>query len=124
MKDSFGRDITYLRLSVTRRCNLNCVYCGKADCEKKEEELTAEQFALLAAAFADCGVRKIRLTGGEPLVRGDIVEIVRYLRAIPSLETLALTTNGVYLARYAEDLRQAGLDSVNISLDAVFKVIS
>ena len=118
MKDSFGRDITYLRLSVTRRCNLNCVYCGKAGCEKKEEELTAEQFALLAAAFADCGVRKIRLTGGEPLVRGGIVEIVRYLRAIPSLETLALTTNGVYLARYADELRRAGLDSVNVSLDS------
>lgn len=117
MKDSFGRQINYLRISVTERCNLNCVYCGKTDCAKKENELTAGEIAAAAAAFIRCGVTKIRLTGGEPLVRDDVTEIVGRLRA-PELQTLALTTNGVYLKPYAADLKRAGLDSVNISLDS------
>ena len=117
MKDSFGRDITYLRVSVTERCNLNCVYCGKSACAKKENELSADAIAQIAAAFVRCGIRKIRLTGGEPLVRADIVEIVRRLRELRP-EKLSLTTNGVYLRQYAAPLRQAGLDSVNISLDS------
>ena len=118
MKDSFGREITYLRVSVTQRCNLNCVYCGKSDCAKKETELSPETTEKLVRAFAGCGIRKVRVTGGEPLVRSDICEIVRRIRSIDSIETLALTTNGVYLARYARELKNAGLDSVNISLDS------
>lgn len=118
MKDSFGRDITYLRVSVTERCNLNCVYCGKTDCAKKENELTAGEIAAIASAFADSGVTKIRLTGGEPLVRKDICTIAARLRALPGLRTLALTTNGVYLQQYAGPLKQAGVDSVNVSLDS------
>ena len=117
MKDSFGRDITYLRVSVTERCNLNCVYCGKADCGKKENELTPQEICAIASAFTACGVTKLRLTGGEPLVRCDIAEIVGRLRALP-VQTLALTTNGVYLRQLAADLKRAGLDSVNISLDS------
>ena len=118
VKDSFGREISYLRISVTQRCNLNCVYCGKEDCAKKTAELTPVQYFAIAKAFAKCGINKIRITGGEPLVRSDIVEIVRLLRAIPAIETLSLTTNGVYLKQYAKKLKAAGLDSVNISLDS------
>ena len=117
MKDSFGRDITYLRVSVTERCNLNCVYCGKTDCAKKENELSAGDIYAIASAFTRCGITKIRLTGGEPLVRGDVAEIVGRLRTLP-LQTLALTTNGVYLKQAAADLKRAGLGSVNISLDS------
>ena len=117
MKDSFGRDITYLRVSVTERCNLNCVYCGKTECGKKEKELSPQDIYAIASAFTRCGIRKIRLTGGEPLVRKDITQIVGLLRTLP-LQTLALTTNGVYLKQYAAELRRAGLDSVNISLDS------
>lgn len=117
MKDSFGRNITYLRVSVTERCNLNCIYCGKTDCAKKENELAAGEIAAACAAFTRCGITKIRLTGGEPLVRDDITEIVERLHTLP-LQTLALTTNGVYLKPCAADLKRAGLDSVNISLDS------
>ncbi len=118
MKDSFGREISYLRISVTQRCNLNCVYCGKTDCAKKETELSPENYYLIAKAFAKCGIKKVRITGGEPLVRNDICEIIKLIRSIPEIETLSLTTNGVFLKKYAQDLKSAGLDSVNISLDS------
>lgn len=118
VKDSFGREISYLRISVTQRCNLNCVYCGKEDCTKKTAELTPFQYYTFARAFAGCGIKKIRITGGEPLVRNDIAEIVRLIRTIPVIETISLTTNGVYLKQYAKELKAAGLDSVNISLDS------
>ena len=118
MKDSFGREISYLRVSVTERCNLSCVYCGKTDCAKKENELTVDEIAAIASAFVGCGVTKIRLTGGEPLVREDICDIAARLRKLPGLRTLALTTNGVYLRQYAARLKSAGVDSVNISLDS------
>ena len=118
MKDKFGREISYLRISVTQRCNLNCVYCGKTDCAKKATELPPESYYKIAKAFANCCIKKIRVTGGEPLVRRDVCEIVRLLRSIPEIETLALTTNGVYLKQTAKDLKAAGLDSVNISLDS------
>ena len=118
MKDNFGREINYLRVSVTERCNLNCVYCGKSDCEKKSRELSPDEIRTIAAAFVSCGVTKIRLTGGEPLVRSDVCEIVSRLGTLPGLRTLALTTNGVYLKQYASRLREAGLDSVNVSLDS------
>lgn len=118
MKDSFGREISYLRISVTQRCNLNCVYCGKTDCAKKDTELFPENYYKIAKAFAKSGIKKIRITGGEPLVRSDICEIVKLIRSIPEIKTLSLTTNGVYLKQYAKDLKDSGLDSVNISLDS------
>lgn len=118
MKDSFGREISYLRISVTQRCNLNCVYCGKIDCAKKEAELDPDSFYRIAKAFAACGIKKIRVTGGEPLVRNDVCEIIRLLRSLPAIETMALTTNGVYLKQRAKELKAAGLDSVNVSLDS------
>lgn len=118
MKDDHGREISYLRVSVTKRCNLNCVYCGRTECEKKEKELSPDELFTLSRAFADCGFRKIRLTGGEPLLRKDICEITEKLASIPQIRTLSMTTNGVYLKRYASELKAAGLDSVNISLDS------
>ena len=118
VKDNFGREISYLRISVTQRCNLNCVYCGKEDCAKKAAELTPLQYYIIAKAFAKCGIKKVRITGGEPLVRNDIAEIVSLIRTIPEIETISLTTNGVYLKQYAKELKATGLDSVNISLDS------
>lgn len=118
VKDNFGREITYLRISVTQRCNLNCVYCGKEDCAKKAAELSPADYFTFAKAFAKCGIKKIRITGGEPLVRNDISEIVRLIRTIPEIEKISLTTNGVYLKQYAKELKAAGLGSVNISLDS------
>ena len=118
MKDSFGREITYLRVSVTQRCNLNCVYCGKEDCVKKGEELSPDTIKTIVSAFAKCGINKVRITGGEPLVRSDICGIVKAIRAVDGIKTVALTTNGVYLKDYAKELKEAGLDSVNISLDS------
>lgn len=118
VKDSFGRDITYLRVSVTQRCNLNCVYCGKEDCVKKAEELSPNQYFKIVKAFSKCGIKKVRITGGEPLVRSDITEIISLIRTIPEIEKISLTTNGVYLKKYARELKSAGLDSVNISLDS------
>ena len=118
MKDSFGREITYLRVSVTQRCNLNCVYCGKEDCAKKGEELSPKTIKTIVSAFAKCGINKVRITGGEPLVRSDICEIVKAIKSVGDIKTVTLTTNGVYLKKYAEKLKEAGLDSVNISLDS------
>ena len=118
MKDNYGREIDYLRVSITQRCNLNCVYCGKQDCEKKETELPPETIGTLVRAFAACGIKKVRITGGEPLVRADVCEIIRAVRAVPGIETIGLTTNGVLLAPLAKELKEAGLDSVNISLDS------
>jgi cyclic pyranopterin phosphate synthase len=118
MLDAFGREITYLRVSVTERCNLNCVYCGKEECAKRDAELTPGQIEKIVRAAAACGVTKVRLTGGEPLVRDDICEIAERIRGIPGVKTLSLTTNGVYLRKYAAALKAAGVDSVNVSLDS------
>ena len=118
MKDNYGREIDYLRVSITTRCNLNCIYCGKTDCGKKEQELSAETIVALVRAFACCGIKKVRVTGGEPLVRADVCDIVRGIRATKGIETIGLTTNGVLLESFAKPLAEAGLDSVNISLDS------
>lgn len=119
MIDSYGRKINYLRVSVTKRCNLNCSYCG-ADCEK-DSELTKEQIEKLVRAFARLGITKVRLTGGEPLVRSDICEIAERISRINGIKKLALTTNGVLLSKYAERLRSAGVNAINISLDTTDK---
>lgn len=117
MKDAFGREIDYLRISVTQRCNFHCAYCdvGKAD----PKELTPAQFAALARAFAGVGIKKIRLTGGEPLVRPDIAEIAHAVREAAAPETLAVTTNGFFLEEKAAALKAAGVNAVNISLDTL-----
>jgi len=118
--DGFGRRIDYLRISVTDRCNFRCVYCMPPEgvpWRDMDEILTFEEIERFAAAAVGEGVSKIRLTGGEPLVRKGIVEHVARLRAITGLEAIAITTNGVLLPRYAEQLVAAGLNRVNISLD-------
>ncbi|MDD2806450.1 MAG: GTP 3',8-cyclase MoaA [Elusimicrobiales bacterium] len=114
--------IEYLRLSLTDRCNLNCLYCTpqeKASFLKHEDLLRHEELARAAAAFARCGVKKIRLTGGEPLLRKNITGLVKMLKAVPGLKELAMTTNGVLLAPLAAELRAAGLDRVNVSLNSL-----
>ena len=123
MTDPFGRTINYLRLSVTERCNLRCAYCMPAEggCEREHAELCLEELAELAAACVSLGVKKIRLTGGEPLLRRDILALVERLHALrqDGLEELCMTTNGSLLADYAAPLRAAGLDRLNISLDTL-----
>ena len=115
MIDSYNRDINYLRVSVTKRCNLNCSYCGTKS--EAGEELTPVQIEKIVRAFADCGITKVRLTGGEPLVRRDICEIAERISRIDGIKKIALTTNGIFLKRYAAELKKAGITAVNISLD-------
>jgi len=120
--DSFGRRIDYLRISVTDRCNFRCVYCMPPEgvpWRDMEDILSFEEIERFAAAAVGEGISKIRLTGGEPLVRKGIVEHVARLRAITGIEAIAITTNGVLLPRYAEQLVEAGLTRVNISLDTL-----
>ena len=116
MIDSYGRKINYLRVSVTKRCNLNCSYCGACS-EKSDDELSAEQIEKIVRAFAYNGITKVRLTGGEPLVRKDICDIAQRISRIDGIKKLALTTNGIRLSELAEPLKQAGVTAVNISLD-------
>lgn len=118
--DPFGRQLTYLRVSVTDRCNLRCLYCLPGDLEFPDRDfLSADEIVTLVGALVELGIRRVRLTGGEPLVRKDLLEIVRRVRAIHGVENLALSTNGTELARLALPLRDAGLDRVNISLDTL-----
>jgi cyclic pyranopterin phosphate synthase len=122
MFDRFDRAITYLRISVTDKCNLRCRYCMPEEgvpLRRHEDLLSLEQLAEAARAAVSLGVTKIRLTGGEPLVRRGIVELVRMISAVPGLQQLALTTNGTLLAPRARELRAAGLGSVNVSLDTL-----
>lgn len=122
MLDGCGRTIDYLRLSVTERCNYRCRYCmGEAGVPKREhgEILSFEELSEIAGACVACGVKKIRLTGGEPLVRWGLLELCRRLRAIPKLQELCLTTNGSLLPALAVPLRDAGVDRLNISLDTL-----
>jgi len=122
MIDRFGRTITYLRVSVTDRCNLRCEYCMPPEgvrLLRHEEILRFEEIREVVALAAGLGVTKVRLTGGEPLVRRGVVELVRMLAATPGVKDLAMSTNGTLLAAHAEALAGAGLRRVNISLDAV-----
>ena len=121
MFDSYHRSIHYLRLSVTDRCNLRCRYCMPDGVPKLEHEdiLTYEEFLRLAALFAACGIDTVRVTGGEPLVRRDVAHLVAGLKAIPGIRKVTMTTNAVLLAQQLPALLDAGLDSVNISLDTL-----
>ena len=119
--DGFGRKITYLRLSVTDRCNLRCTYCMAEDMTflPREQVLSLEEMAYIAEAFTALGIEKIRLTGGEPLARRGIDTLVKSLGALPGLRELAMTTNGLLLPRFAHALKQGGLSRLNISLDTL-----
>lgn len=120
MIDQFGRDISYLRLSITERCTLRCDYCraGEGVCPRREE-LSAKDFIRVAQACAALGIRKIRLTGGEPLLRKDLIEIILGLAAIEGIQELTMTTNAQMLPGQARALKAAGLDRINISLDSL-----
>ncbi|RLC61229.1 MAG: GTP 3',8-cyclase MoaA [Chloroflexi bacterium] len=120
--DAYNRPISYLRISVTDRCNLRCVYCMPPQgvpWRPHDEVLRYEEIETVVRAAAELGISKVRLTGGEPLVRLGITDLVRMLACIPGVDDLAMTTNGVLLSRYAEDLARAGLQRVNISLDTL-----
>ncbi len=122
MFDRYQRKIEYVRISLTDRCNLRCRYCMPEEGVEKlrhEDILRFDEIVRIVRALASLGVRKVRLTGGEPLIRRNIVELVREIHAVPGIETIAMTTNGVMLADMAEDLVQAGLTGINISLDTL-----
>ena len=122
MKDRYGRTIKYLRLSVTDLCNCRCVYCmGENGVPRLPHSaiLSFEEIEEIVRAAVSLSVTKVRLTGGEPLVRRGIDELVRRLRGIEGVEELAMTTNGARLAEYAEALKEAGLDRLNVSLDTL-----
>ena len=122
MKDSFGRRVEYLRVSVTDKCNLRCVYCMPLEglpWLKREEILTYEEIAAIVRTMAGMGLRRVRITGGEPLVRRDLPTLVGELDAIPEIDDLSLSTNAVLLADAADALRSAGIRRVNISLDSL-----
>jgi len=122
MYDQFGRIITYLRISVIDKCNLRCIYCmphGLVNKTRLSEFLTNDELVELATMFAELGITKIRLTGGEPLLRPKLVELVARLAEIPGMCVLAMSTNGVLLKRHARALKKAGLHRVNVSLDTL-----
>ena len=119
--DPFGRTIEYLRISVTDRCDLRCSYCMSEDIEflPRQDILSFEEIIRLAKSFAQLGVKKIRLTGGEPLMRKKLPELVAEIKAIEGIEEVVMTTNGTLLTKYAQPLFEAGLSRLNISLDTL-----
>lgn len=119
--DGFGRTVRYLRISVTDRCDFRCVYCMAEEMTflPRAQLLTLEEIATLSQAFVELGVEKIRLTGGEPLVRQGVLTLVQKLAELEGLRELAMTTNGSGLVKHADALRQGGLDRLNISLDSL-----
>lgn len=122
MTDQYGRPVRYLRISLTDRCNLRCRYCMPEDgvCKKNHEEmLTEDEMILAVRAAASLGIHKLRLTGGEPLVKKNILSICERAAAVAGIREVCLTTNGTLLAPLAEDLRRAGVDRLNISLDTL-----
>ena len=120
--DSWGRNINYLRISVTDRCNLRCIYCMPPEGLRQMpqgEILSYEEIRTVVQAAAELGIHKVRLTGGEPLVRAELPQLIRMLRQIEGIRELSLTTNGTLLKKSALELRQAGLSRVNVSLDTL-----
>jgi len=122
MLDSYNRKINYLRISVTDLCNLRCVYCMPAEgiVQKHHKDiLSFEEIVEIVKTGVKQGINKVRLTGGEPLVRKGIVDLVKMIAQIPGIEDLSMSTNGILLDKYAQNLKDAGLNRVNISLDSV-----
>lgn len=121
MHDSYGRRINYLRISLTDACNLRCVYCMPENMtfRPRQELMTDEEILYLVRVGASLGVNKIRLTGGEPTIRPNVVELVREIAATPGIKDLAMTTNGILLDKLAQPLAEAGLKRVNISIDTL-----
>ena len=122
MFDQFKRDIHYLRISITDKCNLRCTYCMPEDgvpFKPHNAIMSFEEIVKVVESAAELGINKIRLTGGEPLIRKNVVELVRMIKRVKGIEHLGMTTNGVLLDKLAQPLRDAGLDSVNISMDTL-----
>jgi GTP 3',8-cyclase len=126
IKDRLDRPLKDLRISVTDQCNFRCIYCMPAEIFgpdfrflKQEELLTVDEMAVIAECFANLGVEKIRITGGEPLLRTDLPTLIEKLTQIKGIKDIALTTNGVHLVKFAKTLKEAGLKRVNVSLDAI-----
>ena len=121
MKDQFEREISYLRISITDLCNLRCRYCmPDGVCQKDHRDiLSFEEIQEITSAAAELGIHKVRITGGEPLVRRGCVELCRMISGIPGIREVDLTTNGILLPRYARDPKEAGVNRVNISLDTM-----
>lgn len=122
MKDKFEREINYLRLSITDRCNLRCIYCiGEKHIEflPKNELLTLDEIIKIVKSFANLGIKKVRITGGEPLIRPDFPDILKNIKKIPGIEDVSITTNGINLAEHLEFLEEMKVKSINISLDTL-----
>ena len=120
LRDSFGRPLTSMRISITQRCNFRCRYCHHEGISGASgDEMTPQEIRRIVALGARFGVRKVKLTGGEPLVREDVVEIVDEIARVRGIEDLSMTTNAYYLADLAHELKRAGLDRVNVSLDTL-----
>lgn len=122
LKDQFGRSIEYLRISVTDRCNFRCLYCMPAEglpWLPKAEILSYEEIADVVGQLAPLGLKRLRITGGEPTIRPNLEQLIRLLRAIPGIEDIALSTNGARLPEMAPRLRDAGLDRINMSADSL-----
>lgn len=122
MKDKYGREIDYLRISITDRCNLRCVYCMPEEgvCQVSHNEiLTYDEIKRICTCMTKLGIKKIKLTGGEPLTRKNCSELVRMIKEIPGIEKVTLTTNGVLLKEQIQELAKAGIDNINISLDTL-----
>ncbi len=119
--DSFGRRINYIRISITDRCDFRCVYCMTEDMTflPKSRILTLEEIEFLCGIFVELGINKIRLTGGEPLVRNNIIQLIENIGQLKRLEELTITTNGSQLVKYADKIKKAGVSRVNISLDTL-----
>ncbi len=122
MIDKYGRELTYLRVSLIDRCNLRCFYCmphGALNPFKEDEILNEDEIVTIVSIFAELGIWKVRLTGGEPLLRKDAVNLVSRVKKIAGIREVVMTTNGVLLKHFASDLKKAGLDRINISLDTL-----
>ena len=127
VRDNYNRPIISLRISITNRCNVDCIYCHHDGMLESSDEMTPDEIYQVCRIAKSLGVEKIRLSGGEPLVRRDIVEIVEKINTL-SFKDLSITTNGIYLEKYAQALKDAGLDRVNVSLDTldpeIYKMIT
>ena len=122
MIDRCGRNIDYLRISVTDRCNLRCIYCMPEEGIRltgRENILQEPEIIRVCRVMAELGIKKIKITGGEPLVRPRMPGLIRQIKAIPGIEKVTLTTNGILLKKQMKELAEAGLDSLNISLDTL-----
>ena len=119
--DKFGRRVDYIRLSVTDRCDFRCVYCMTEDMTflPRDQILSLEELYRVAKVFTELGVKKIRLTGGEPMVRSNVMSLIEKLGALPSLDEVTMTTNGMLLSKMSQPLKDAGLGRINISIDSL-----